>query len=151
LRSPPIDKTTNKESMFNAKTKTDQVSTQPQGTSLIGTGTTITGDIVSNGDVRIDGILKGNIKGTARIVIGAEGTVEGDVEGLQADIMGKVSGRIFVRELLNLRGTAQIKGDIRAGKLQIEPTVIFNGQCHMGEAAVVEIPRKEELKHAIAK
>jgi hypothetical protein len=137
--------------MFNGKTKTVQTSTSSPGTSLIGTGTTITGDIVSNGDVRIDGILRGNIKGNARVVIGAEGSVEGDVEGLQADIMGKVTGKIFVRELLNLRGSASIKGDIRAGKLQIEPTVVFNGQCHMGEAAVVEIPRKEELKHAMAK
>lgn len=136
--------------MFNAKTKTDQLSAQSQGTSLIGTGTTITGDIVSSGDIRIDGVLKGNIKGNARIVIGTEGTVEGDVEGLQADIMGKVTGKIFVRELLNLHGNAVIKGDIRAGKLQIEPTVVFNGQCHMGEAAVVEI-RKEEPKHAVAR
>lgn len=137
--------------MFNGKTKTETTSATAQGTSLIGTGTTITGDIASSGDVRIDGVLKGNIKGNARVVIGAEGSVEGDVEGLQADIMGKVTGKIFVRELLNLRGNAQIRGDIRAGKLQIEPTVVFNGQCHMGEAAVVEIPRKEELKHAIAK
>ena len=88
------------------------------------------------------------------MVIGESGTVEGDVEGLQADIMGKVQGKIFVRELLNLRGAAVIKGDIRAGKLQIEPNVTFNGQCHMGEAHVVEMPgkeAKEELKHAIAK
>ena len=143
--------------MFTSKTKSDQISNQPQGTSLIGTGTTITGDIASNGDVRIDGVLKGNIRGTARVVIGESGCVEGDVEGLQADIMGKVHGKIFIRELLNLRGNASIKGDIRAGKLQIEPTVTFNGQCHMGEANVVEMPGKEikevkeELKHAIAK
>jgi cytoskeletal protein CcmA (bactofilin family) len=140
--------------MFTSKNKNDQLSNQPQGTSLIGTGTTITGDIVSNGDVRIDGVLKGNIRGSARVVIGESGTVEGDVEGLQADIMGKVLGKIFVRELLNLRGSAVIKGDIRAGKLQIEPTVTFNGQCHMGEAHVVDMPgkeSKEELKHAIAK
>jgi cytoskeletal protein CcmA (bactofilin family) len=137
--------------MFNGKTKAEQAGPQAQGATLIGTGTTITGDIVSNGDVRIDGVLKGNVKGSARIVIGAEGFVEGDVEGLAADIMGKVTGKLFVRELLNLRGNALIRGDIRAGKLQIEPTVVFNGQCHMGEAAVVEIPRKEEIKHAIAK
>lgn len=140
--------------MFTSKTKNDQPNNQPPGTSLIGTGTTITGDIVSNGDVRIDGVLKGNIRGSARVVIGESGMVEGDVEGLQADIMGKVQGKIFVRELLNLRGSAVIKGDIRAGKLQIEPTVTFNGQCHMGEAHVVEMPgkdNKEELKHAIAK
>lgn len=121
----------------------------PSGASLIGTGTTITGDIVSNGDVRIDGVLKGNIRGSAKILIGQDGVVEGDIEGQQADIMGRVEGRISVKELLNLRSNAIIKGDIRAGKLQIEPTVVFNGQCQMGEASVVEMAK--EVKHAIAK
>jgi cytoskeletal protein CcmA (bactofilin family) len=136
--------------MFNKNSKTEnEKSTMPTGTSLIGTGTTITGDIVSNGDVRIDGVLKGNIRGTAKILIGQDGVVEGDIEGQQADIMGRVEGRISVKELLNLRSNAIIKGDIRAGKLQIEPTVVFNGQCQMGEASVVEMAK--EVKHAIAK
>ncbi|HEX5668105.1 MAG TPA: polymer-forming cytoskeletal protein [Chitinophagaceae bacterium] len=136
--------------MFNKNSKTEnEKSTMPTGTSLIGTGTTITGDIVSNGDVRIDGVLKGNIRGTAKILIGQDGVVEGDIEGQQADIMGRVEGRISVKELLNLRSNAIIKGDIRAGKLQIEPTVVFNGQCQMGEASVVEMAK--DVKHAIAK
>ncbi|HSF45020.1 MAG TPA: polymer-forming cytoskeletal protein [Chitinophagaceae bacterium] len=134
--------------MFNKNSKTENEAT-PSGTSLIGTGTTITGDIASNGDIRIDGVLKGNIRGTAKILIGQDGIVEGDIEGQQADIMGRVEGKIVVRELLNLRSNAVIKGDIRAGKLQIEPTVVFNGQCQMGEANVVDMAK--EVKHAIAK
>ena len=124
--------------MFNKNSKTENETAMPSGgASLIGTGTTITGDIASNGDVRIDGVLKGNIRGSARILIGENGIVEGDIEGQQADIMGRVEGKIVVKELLNLRSKAMIKGDIRAGKLQIEPTVVFNGQCQMGEASVV--------------
>jgi cytoskeletal protein CcmA (bactofilin family) len=136
--------------MFSKNAKTEQDNVIPSGNSLIGTGTTITGDIESSGDIRIDGILKGNIRGGARILIGKDGVVEGDIEGLSADIMGKVQGRIVVKELLNLRGSAFIKGDIRAGKLQIEPTVVFNGQCQMGEASVVEMA-KDDYKHALAK
>ncbi len=136
--------------MFNKNSKSEnEKATMPSGASLIGTGTTITGDIVSNGDVRIDGVLKGNIRGSAKILIGQDGVVEGDIEGQQADIMGRVEGKIAVKELLNLRSNAIIKGDIRAGKLQIEPTVVFNGQCQMGEASVVEMAK--EVKHAIAK
>jgi len=68
--------------MFNKNSKTENERTaMPSGTSLIGTGTTITGDIASNGDVRIDGVLKGNIRGTAKILIGQDGVVEGDIEG----------------------------------------------------------------------
>jgi cytoskeletal protein CcmA (bactofilin family) len=136
--------------MFSKNSKTEQDKVIPSGNSLIGTGTTINGDIVSSGDVRIDGVLKGNIRGSARILIGQDGQVEGDIEGLNADVMGKVHGKIVVKELLNLRANAVIKGDIRAGKLQIEPTVVFNGQCQMGEASVVEMA-KDEFKHAIAK
>ncbi len=136
--------------MFSKSSKTDHDKVIPSGNTLIGTGTTITGDIVSSGDVRIDGILKGNIRGSAKILIGEDGVVDGDIEGLHADIMGKVQGKIAVKELLNLRASAVIKGDIRAGKLQIEPTVVFNGQCQMGEASVVEMA-KDEFKHAIAK
>lgn len=120
--------------MFNSKSKSDNEivsSSSASGNSLIGAGTTIKGDISSNGDIRIDGTLKGNIFGGAKILIGPDGVVEGDIEGNQADVQGSVSGKIVVKDLLNLRGKAVVKGNIQAVKLQIEPTVTFNGQCHM--------------------
>jgi len=140
--------------MFNSKSKSDMeiVTSTASGNSLIGAGTTIKGDIISNGDVRIDGVLKGNITGSAKILIGQDGVVEGDIEGQQADVLGKVSGKVFVKDLLNLRGKALVRGNIYAGKLQIEPTVTFNGECHMGsEANVFEMASEEELVHALAK
>jgi cytoskeletal protein CcmA (bactofilin family) len=134
--------------MFNSKSRSDS-NDAPAGNSLIGTGTVIKGNIVSNGDVRIDGKLVGNISGGAKVLIGADGVVEGDIEGQQADVLGTVTGRISVSELLNLRGKAVIQGDIRAGKLQIEPTVTFNGKCQMGQAAVVDMSA-EDKPHALA-
>jgi len=123
--------------MFQSKSKSFEENAAG-GTSLIGAGTSIQGDITSNGDIRIDGVLKGNLRGKAKILIGPEGAVEGDVEGEQADVLGKITGKIKVAGLLNLRGKALIEGDIFAGKLQVEPTVTFNGHCHMG-ANVVDI------------
>jgi len=123
--------------MFNSKSKsTDEISSN--ASTMIGAGTTIHGDIESNGDIRIDGILKGNLKAKSKIIVGTEGIVEGDIEGLHADIMGSVTGKIKVKELLFLHGTTVVNGDIYAGKLQIEPTAVFNGQCHMG-ANIVEL------------
>ena len=95
-------------------------------------------DMVSNGDIRIDGALVGNLTAKAKILIGPEGSVDGDIEGMTADVLGKVTGKIKVKELLFLRGKATLNGDIYAGKLQIEPTATFNGQCHMG-ANIVEL------------
>ena len=134
--------------MFNSKLKTGFDEGSSSANTIIGAGTSITGDITSNGDIRIDGTLIGNLTAKAKILIGPEGSVEGDIEGQHADVLGKVSGKIRVKDLLNLRGKAVLNGDIFAGKLQIEPTATFNGHCHMG-ANVVGINAVTE-KPAIA-
>jgi cytoskeletal protein CcmA (bactofilin family) len=132
--------------MFNNKNKTDMQQEKTNGNNggatLISAGTTLKGDISSNSDLRIDGTVIGNIHSSAKIVIGANGSVEGDISGNQADIVGKVAGNIRTKELLQLRGESTVTGNLYAGKLQVEPTATFNGQCHMG-ANVVEMSNNE--------
>jgi cytoskeletal protein CcmA (bactofilin family) len=135
--------------MFNKKPSTTTMITEKtngngsgNGTTLISSGTTIKGDISSNSDLRIDGTVKGNINSSAKVVIGSSGVVEGDIYGNNADIVGKTSGTIKVKELLQLRGECVVNGNIYAGKLQVEPTATFNGQCHMG-ANVVDMANNE--------
>jgi cytoskeletal protein CcmA (bactofilin family) len=132
--------------MFNSKSKSSFDATSSNASTMVGAGTVITGDLESNGDIRIDGVLKGNLKGKSKIIIGAEGVVHGNIEGMQADIMGHVTGTIKIQELLYLHGKTEVKGDIYAGKLQVEPTAVFNGKCHMG-ANVVEL--KKEIANAV--
>ena len=136
--------------MFTNKTKPEMpnVTNNGNGTTLIGAGTTVKGDLKSNTDLRIDGNVVGNINSNAKIIIGTTGVVEGDITSNQADISGKVSGNIRAKELLQLRGESAVTGNIYAGKLQIEPTATFNGQCHMG-ANIVEIGKNEQ--QALAK
>ncbi len=131
--------------MFNAKNKTDMSIPAPagNGTTLISSGTTLKGDISSNGDLRIDGTIIGNITSSAKIIIGASGVVEGDITGNQADIVGKVSGNVRAKELLQLRGESVVTGNLYTGKLQVEPSATFNGQCHMG-ANIVEMNNNEQ-------
>ena len=130
--------------MFNNKNKTDmQQPTSGNGTTLISAGTKLKGDISSSSDLRIDGTVLGNIHSTAKIVIGSSGIVEGDISGNQADIVGKVSGNIHTKELLQLRGESVVTGNLYAGKLQVEPSATFNGQCHMG-ANIVEMNNNEQ-------
>jgi cytoskeletal protein CcmA (bactofilin family) len=136
--------------MFNSKSKSDlPLETNGNNTSLIGSGTVLKGDITSNADLRIDGTLIGNIISTAKVIIGANGTVEGDISGQVADISGNVSGTIKVRELLQLKANSVVKGNIQAGKLQIDPAAVFNGECHMTAANVVDIATIG-TEHAIA-
>ena len=134
--------------MFNTKNKTDM---QPEktnggnGTTLIGAGTTLKGDVSSSSDLRIDGTIIGNVHSNSKVIIGANGSVEGDISGNQADIICKVTGNIKVKDLLQLRGDSIVNGNLFAGKLQVEPSATFNGQCHMGtasSASAVEVPSK---------
>lgn len=132
--------------MFNAKNKTDmQQEKSTGGTTLIGAGTTLKGDITSNSDLRIDGTIIGNIHSSAKVVVGANGTVEGDISGNQADIIGKVKGNIKAKDLLQLRGESVVNGNLYAAKLQVEPSAVFNGQCHMGSTTSAAIPETNKL------
>ncbi len=100
--------------------------------NLIGGGTKITGDITSAGDVRIDGHLSGNIVIAGKFVLGPNGMVEGNISSASADISGEVKGKVNVTEILSLKSSARINGDIITGKLAIEPGALFTGTCTMG-------------------
>lgn len=130
--------------MFKGKSKSEffAETSGSSAASLISPGTTLTGDINSNSDLRIDGTLVGNINSTAKVIIGANGVVQGDISGQQADILGKVTGAVKVKELLQLKGSSVIKGNIHAGKLQVEPTATFNGECHMN----ISTPAAEKVE-----
>ena len=124
--------------MFTSKSKSSNEETTSASNSIIGAGTTITGNIDTNGDLRIDGTLKGNVFSKAKVLIGQEGCVEGNVYCRQADIMGQVTGNLTTTDLLQLKGKAAVAGDIQAAKFFIESTVNYNGQCQMG-ANIVEL------------
>lgn len=131
--------------MFTAKNKTSMQQEKTNGNSatLIAAGTSLNGDISSNGDLRIDGTVIGNVSSAAKLIIGSSGMVEGDISCRQADITGKVTGNIRSSEILQLRGECVVKGNLYAGKLQVEPSATFNGQCHMG-ANIVEMTSNEQ-------
>jgi cytoskeletal protein CcmA (bactofilin family) len=109
--------------------------------NLIGVGTSINGEIKSNGDVRIDGILIGSVNTKGKVVIGSTGSIEGEIVCQNADISGTINGNITVLELLALKATANLKGEIITNKLSIEPGANFSGSCSMGGVV-------KDLKHA---
>jgi cytoskeletal protein CcmA (bactofilin family) len=104
-----------------------------QSINMLGAGTIIKGDIQSNGDFRVDGTLIGSIQSKGKIVIGATGNVEGEVVCQNADISGQVKAQLTVSELLTLKASARISGEITTGKLSIEPGAKFSGTCNMNE------------------
>lgn len=115
--------------------------------NLIGQGTSIQGDIVCEGDIRIDGQVNGLVSTKAKIVVGPEGEITGDLVCQSADIFGKVTGIVKVEDLLFLKGNALIKGDIYTAHFEMEPTVKFNGRCYMEPSDAPPAVEKHADKH----
>jgi cytoskeletal protein CcmA (bactofilin family) len=101
--------------------------------NLISTGTDITGDIKSNGDIRIDGTLTGNLNTKGKVVIGPTGKISGEVICKNSEVSGTVEGKIIVGQLLNLKASSRILGDIDTAKLSIEPGAVFTGTSKMSD------------------
>ena len=113
-----------------------------QSINIISEGTKIKGDIIANGDTRIDGELIGNIAAKGKLVIGPKGKVEGEVNCSNIEVSGIIKGKVTASELLNMKSTSNISGDIVAGKLSVEPGSIFTGTCTMGSSKAVNEPAK---------
>jgi cytoskeletal protein CcmA (bactofilin family) len=117
--------------MFKDKKNNTSFMESGKSQNRISHGTTINGDVESDGGFRIDGTINGTLKTPGKVVIGKEGKVDGTLECNNADIEGSFSGKLIVQGLLSLKSTATIKGDVFTEKLAVEPGAIFNATCKM--------------------
>jgi len=108
--------------------------------NIIATGTSINGDLKTDGVIRLNGTLTGNLETSEKLVIGKNGKVEGDIKCKNADVEGTVIGTIAVQELLSLKRTADIQGDIITKQLSVEPGSLFTGTCKMSKTSLA--PKK---------
>ena len=136
--------------MFHKEKNTTEKSVSTSAT-LISAGTSLQGDLQSESDLRIDGTIHGNVSSKSKIVVGPTGFIEGNIQGAQADISGRVVGNITVNELAQLRTKSSVKGNISAVNLQIESGAAFNGQSIMTTGNNVVHMIEEEVLHAKAK
>jgi len=97
----------------------------------ISQGTTLKGDVTSEGGFRIDGEIHGNITSPNKIVIGKTGVVIGTLICNDADIEGRIEGKIEIKNLLSIKTSAHIEGEVTTGKLAVEPGATFNASCIM--------------------
>jgi cytoskeletal protein CcmA (bactofilin family) len=94
-------------------------------------GTEITGDIVSDSNLLIEGEIIGNVSCSGKVVIGTSGKIKGNLVCVNAEVDGAMDGELTIENLLFLRSTARIKGDIQTLKLNIEEGAYFEGACVM--------------------
>ncbi|GGG36378.1 bactofilin family protein [Bizionia arctica] len=113
--------------------------------NIISKGTKIVGDIISDGDLRIDGTIEGNLKTPGKIVVGKTGIIKGTLNGTDAYFEGKFSGKLSLSGTLTLKATAHIEGEVVSGKLEVEPGATFNVTCAM-KGAEKEFQSKNDKK-----
>ena len=101
--------------------------------SRIESTTKVKGEILSDGDFRIDGTLEGSIKTDGKVVVGKEGIIIGTVSCSNADVEGNINGNLFVSNTLSLRSSSVIDGDVSIGKLIVESGATFNANCSMNK------------------
>jgi len=115
----------------NQMAKPSDVSSQDKINRIVD-GTVIEGNIRSESNIRIDGSLKGNVETKGRLVIGPQGIIHGEITCQNAEVEGKIKGKIMVEDLLSLKASAHIDGEIFTSKLSIDPGANFTGSCQMG-------------------
>ncbi len=134
--------------MFSNKNKKETiVERKSTSRNVIGRGTKITGDFISEGDFRIDGMLEGTLKTNGRVIIGQEGFINGTVECSNADVEGKFSGDLNVSNTLTVKSTANITGNVNVGQISTEPGATFNATCNM-KGAIKELGKETSTQKA---
>ena len=100
--------------------------------NMIGVGTTIEGSISSSENIRFDGNLIGNLNTKGKVFVGQSGNISGEIRCKNCEVEGVIEGKLIVEELLSLRSMSKLFGEIKTGKLAIEPGATFTGKCDMG-------------------
>ena len=130
--------------MFGKKTN------KPQGRidSLIGTGTSLEGDVTFTGGLRVDGEIKGNVRGVdgqpATLVISEHARIDGEIRVAHVVINGTVNGAVIVEDHLELQAKARVVGDVTYRTLEMHVGAVIQGRLNhaeQGSAAVVELKR----------
>jgi cytoskeletal protein CcmA (bactofilin family) len=130
--------------MFGNK-KAEPVQAKTNGAAPVGNlalnslvkGTFVEGTVSSESDIRIDGTIKGTLTCKAKVILGPTGIIEGEIKCINAVIEGKFQGTLYVEELLQIRETAEVTGDVYTNKLNVQPGANFNGAVKM----VAEAPK----------
>ncbi|TWO33957.1 polymer-forming cytoskeletal protein [Seonamhaeicola sediminis] len=111
--------------------KKDKMVENTSSQNIVAKGTKLTGDLNSEGDFRVDGMIEGNVKTTGKVVVGKSGLIKGTLQGTDAYFEGKFSGKLALSGTLTLKSSAHIEGEVVVGKLAVEPGANFNVTCVM--------------------
>jgi cytoskeletal protein CcmA (bactofilin family) len=102
------------------------------GTCVVAQGTSITGKFSATEDVRLDGVVEGDVKCDKRLVMGETGRVKGTIHAADAIIMGTIEGELIVGNTIHLKSTAKIDGIIQGKSMTVDDGARYSGECKVG-------------------
>jgi cytoskeletal protein CcmA (bactofilin family) len=118
--------------MFGGNKESQNLHELSSSNTHIAKGAAITGDIETYGTIRLEGKIFGNLRSKGKTSLGESSFVQGNILAQSAEIAGEVKGTVEIAEILTLKATAIVNGDIVCNKLIVEAGAVFNGKCQMG-------------------
>lgn len=113
-------------------------SSDKSGISVIAVGTIIEGEVTMPGDLRLDGTILGNITSNAKVMMGEQGKIKGNVITRSSGIKGEFEGELKVSEKLHIHSSARIEGTIHTKTLIVENGAQIIGNCNVGTVETEE-------------
>lgn len=105
----------------------------PAPETIVGATVKIEGDLVSEGDIKVDGLVTGKIKTSKNLFVGPMAKIEANIEAQNAVLAGLIKGDIKVKDSLFIEATGKVEGNLECGKLGIAEGAHFSGSCTMPE------------------
>ena len=116
-----------------AKTPSIHTDESMAAETVVGHSVKIQGDLVSEGDIKVDGVVAGKVRTSKNLFVGPTAKVEADVQAGSSTVAGIIAGNVKVNGLLNIMQTGRISGDIECEQLAVEEGAYFSGNCKMKE------------------
>jgi cytoskeletal protein CcmA (bactofilin family) len=121
---------------------------RPSVPSIIGSGLTVSGNLVSEDDVQIDGRVDGDVR-AASVVVGEHAVIQGDIIAEEAVIRGRLEGSVRARKL-QLCATARVNGNILHEAMSVEIGAIFQGNCRHSDNPLSDVPDLQTAQRKLA-
>ncbi len=109
-------------------------------TTVIGSGSKLEGTLETEGILRIDGFVHGNIKTAGNIIVGKEGKINAEIEAANLIVLGEIIGNVHIKNILEIKKGGFLRGNISAAKIIVEEGSFFDGKCSMPD------PEKKEKR-----
>ena len=133
----------------NSKSEPSALSGTKVGRTLIGSSTSIKGDLAGEEDLKVNGQFEGTIAlKKSHVTIGKSGRLEADVYGKTITIEGRVQGNLFGEEKIILRQSGRVRGNMLAPRVHVEDGAKFQGNVDMDSEDEEKQPRLREVSLA---